>query len=165
LDRLNCSFFNLFIMSIGIRTSLRLAASQTVAATVTLAVLGANTTGNSFSVALTAGQRVHIRLQSLFTLAATGGFRFQWVVPAAPGNFAAAFNVIDTTNAVNVPATQVATAAFANALAVAATHQLNTEIDYTNGVNAGTISFQFACNSAANSIIMIQGAWADITLV
>lgn len=150
-------------MSIGIRNSFRLAATHTVAASTSLVILGANTTGNSFSIALNALQRIHIRLQSLFTIGATGGFKFQWVVPANPGNYAAAFNVIDTTNAVNVPDTLVATAAFANALAVAATHQLNTEIDYTNGSTAGTISFQFACNSAANSIAMIQGAWMDVT--
>lgn len=152
-------------MAIGIRTSLRLAATQTVAASTVLVILGANTTGNSFSVPLLALQRVHIRLWSLFTLGATGGFKFQWVVPATPGNIASSFNVIDTTNAVNVPGTEVTSVAFANALAVAATHQLSSEIDYTNGVVPGAITFQFACNSAANSIAMIQGAWADITML
>jgi hypothetical protein len=152
-------------MSIGIRNSFRLAASQTVTASTTLVILGANTTGNSFSIPLNALQRVHCRLQGLLTIAATGGFKFQWVVPATPGNYAAAFNVIDTTNAVNVPGTLVATAAFANALAVAATHQLNTEIDYTNGATAGALTFQFACNSAANAITMVQGAWMDVTFL
>lgn len=152
------------IMSIGVRNSFRLTATQTVAASTALVVLGANTTGNSFSIPLLALQRVHLRVNFIFTIGATGGFKFQFVVPATPGNFAASLAVYDTvTPGLVAPTSQVATAAYANALAVAGTHVLNAECDYTNGATAGSISFQFACNSAANSIAVIQGAWMDAT--
>lgn len=152
-------------MSIGIRNSFRLTASQTVSASTTLVVLGANTTGNSFSIALNALQRVHLRVWFLFTLGATGGFKFQFVVPGSPGNFAAGFVVNDTVTPAVLSASQAASAAFANALAVAGTHILNAECDYTNGSVAGTITFQFACNSAANGITVIQGGWMDATFL
>jgi hypothetical protein len=149
----------------GIRNSFRLTADQTVAASTALITMGANTAGNSFSIPLSALQKVHLRFNGRFTLGATGGYKFQVVVPASPGNFGLSYVVTDTVTPATVVGQQAASAAFANALAVAGTHFINFECDYVNGVTAGNLLVQFACNSAANSIVLLQGAWLDYTNV
>ncbi len=148
-------------MSIGNRLYFRKSADQAVAASVTLVDC------TDLSVPIAANQKARIYLFVPFTLGATGGYKFQIVVPAAGTSFKNSYKVIDAVTAppVFVEAdTQTSSAAFANALAVAGTHQLVCEIDIVNGATAGTIKLQFACNSAANSITALAGGYMDVVL-
>ncbi len=141
---------------LGIVNHVRLAANLAVSASTTLVTL------TGFSVPLAALQKVHCKLHLPFSLGATGGYKFQWIVPSSPGNFINTYIVEDTVTPAQITGIQTSSAAFANALAVAGNHFLDTEVDYVNGVTAGTISFQFACNSAANAITALQGAWMEV---
>lgn len=149
--------------SIGIRNSCRLSANQAVAASVVLVTLGLTT--NAFAIPLAALQRVHVKLHLWFTLGATGGFKFQLTSPAAPGNAQQSFIAQDTVTPAQIVGQAATLASIANALAVAGTHFIDIEADYVNGVNAGSLLFQFACNSAANSITVLQGSWMDVVFV
>lgn len=152
-------------MSIGIRNSFRLTASQTVAASTVLVTMGANTTGNSFQFNLGIAQRAHIRGWVPFTLGATGGYKFQIASTQTLTNFVNTYIVEDTVTPAQITGIQTSSAAFANALAVAGNHFLNFDCDVLMGSTAGVVSLQFACNSAANSIIALQGAWMDVTFL
>lgn len=152
-------------MSIGIRNSFRLTASQTVAASTVLVVLGSNTTGNSFQFNLGAAQKAHIRGIIPFTLGATGGYKFQIVGSQTFTNFLNTYIVQDTVTPAQIVGIQTSSAAFANALAVAGNQFLNFDCDVLMGATAGIVSLQFACNSAANSIIALQGGFIDVTFL
>lgn len=152
-------------MSIGIRNSFRLATSQAVAASTTLVVLGSNTTGNSFQFNLGVAQKAHIRGIIPFTVGATGGYKFQIVSSQTLTNFLNTYIVQDTVTPAQITGIQTSSAAFANALAVAGSHFLNFDCDVLMGSTAGVVSFQFACNSAANSITALAGAFMDVTFV
>jgi hypothetical protein len=146
-------------MSIGIRTFFRKSANQTVTASVTLV----DCTGLIVPVA--ALEIVTIRLFLPFTLGASGGFKFQITVPAGGTSFLNSYVVTDGVTATPgaiIAATQTSSAAFANALAVAGTHQLEADIDIVNGTTAGNIALQFACNSAAGAIIALAGGKMDV---
>jgi len=146
-------------MGLGIRNFIRKSADQTVTASVTLVDV------TEFTTPIAAGQRVYIKYSIAFTVGASGGYKFQWVVPAAPTTFRNSYQVVDAATATPVfveADTQTASAAFANALAVAGTHQLNGELDFVNGANAGTVTLQFACNSAAGAIVFGLGSSMDI---
>lgn len=115
-----------------------------------------------FEVALSAGQRINWEVMALFTLGATGGFRFLANGPAAPTTFNASFRIVDLTT--GAPAGtlynfgQAAEAAVANASAVAGTYQL---FAYGTVVAnaAGTFAFQFAQNTSdVLPITMLAGA-------
>lgn len=150
-------------MSIGIRSSISLAANQAVAASTVLVTV------TGFSITLAALQKVHCRLWLPFSLGATGGFKFQWTPPASPGALVSQMFVQDNTTAgvqtVFYGGVQTSSTAFANAAAVAGNYLLSSEASYTNGVVAGAFVFQLACNSAANAITALAGSWMDITLV
>lgn len=150
-------------MSIGIRSCIMLAANQAVAASV------APVTLTGFSIALAPAQKVHARLWVPFTLAATGGFRFIWTPSVAPVNFLNSFLIGDETTGgvqtVFYGTVQTASAAFANAAAVAGNYILQSEISVTGGATASTLAFQFACNTAANAITALAGAYCDFTLL
>jgi hypothetical protein len=144
---------------IGIYNAFRLAANQAVTASVTLVTM------TTFSIPVSALKKVHCRLFVPFSLAASGGYKFQWVVPAAPTNFINTYTVTDTVTPTSIVGLQTSSAAFANALAVAGNHFLNCELDFVNGATAGTVDFQFACNSAAGVITALQGAYMDVTFL
>jgi hypothetical protein len=146
-------------MSIGNRLFFRKTANETVAASTTLIDCA------GLAVAFTAGQIGHIRLVLPFTLGATGGYKFQIITPAAPVAFRNFFVVTDGVTAspgAIIAGYQTSSAAFANALAVAGTHKLECEFDFENGTTAGNVQLQFACNSAANSIIALAGGYMDV---
>lgn len=148
----------------GISSYAKLTANQAVAASVVPVILGANTTGNSFSVAVNAGSKWRFKLRLVFSVGATGGLRFQWVVPAAPTLFSSTTVIYDTvTSAVITPTPQTSSAAITNALAVAGTHFADLTCYVENSV-AGTISFQFACNTAANAITAFAGSIMEVEL-
>jgi hypothetical protein len=138
----------------GIQSIFRKTANQAVAASVTLVSLG-------LLIPVAINQRIHIRFTGGFTIGASGGFKFQFVVPAAPTSFNNVCTVIDTVTPGVLGTVQTSSAAFANALAVAGTHSLYMDLDFVNGATAGNIDFQFACNSAANGITMLLGATVE----
>lgn len=139
--------------------------SQPVASSIAPVTAGSSGTDNvPFSVALRAGDRIAWEIVALFTLGATGGFRFLANGPAAPVIYNAQYNINDLSSA--TPAVggrfvngQVAEADFANASAVATTYQLRAAGILINGVNAGTFAFQFAQNTSdALAITLLAGA-------
>jgi hypothetical protein len=147
---------------LGNRLFFRKTANEAVAASTALIDCA------GLSVPFTAGQIGHIRIVALFTLGATGGYKFQIITPAAPVAFRNFFVVTDGVTAspgAIIAGSQTSSAAFANALAVAGTHKLECEFDFENGVTAGNVILQFACNSAANSITVLAGAYFDVIKV
>jgi hypothetical protein len=129
---------------------------------VTAGISGANNL--PFSIVLRANDRIRWEVIGLFTLGATGGFRFLANGPAAPTTYNAQYNIDDLSSA--TPAVggrfvngQVAEADFANASAVATTYQLKAHGTFLNGANAGTFAFQFAQNTSdALPITLLAGA-------
>lgn len=127
--------------------------TATVAVTNSIALV---TSGLSFPIA--ANQLVFVRWFVPFSLGATGGFRFQVVVPAAPTFFSGQFNVQDFTTPATFVAFQTVSAAFTNASAVAANYSLIVNLVMKNGATAGTVDLQFAQNNAtANPITLLVG--------
>jgi len=146
---------------LGITRRQRLAASQTVSASVTLV----DATGLTFPV--TAGKKYHFRINGGFTLGATGGFKFRLDAPAlgVGSNYNNNQQVTDGVTAspgAVIANSIVALADFANALAVAGNHTLDMEGDYKPDAS-GNLKLQFACNSAANAIILLQGFYMEVT--
>jgi hypothetical protein len=133
-------------------------------ATNTDIVLG-TITGMTFDVI--AAQQAFAKFWLPFTLGATGGFRFNFVVPAAFTSFLATYAVIDTVTANTLFSdVQVTNAAdFTNASAVAGEYILQITLSLTNGVNAGAVALQFAQNnSTANNITMLRGGYGEVVL-
>ena len=99
-------------------------------------------------------------------MGATGGFKFRLEGPTNT-NYQNSQTVTDgvTASPGAIIANCITTIAdFANALAVAGNHQLDMEGDFVPSA-AGNIKLQFACNSAANSIILLPGLVMEITIV
>jgi len=140
---------------IGLRTVYQVGTNVAVAASTALV-----TTNLTSPVAVNEIQ--HIRCWVPFTVGATGGFKFQLVVPAAGQLFEASFMVVDPVTPQIITALQNASAAFANALAVAGAHWLEINATVKNGVNAGNIDLQVACNSAANGITVLATGYMDV---
>jgi len=146
-------------MAIGIRSFFRKSADQAVAASATLV------DATDLSVPIAAGQTLKIGIYAPFTVGATGGFKFQVVVPAAGTSFLQSYVVTDGVTAspgAIISASITASASFANALAVAGTHMLQSEVEVVNGATAGDVKLQFACNSAANGITLLKGSYFDV---
>lgn len=136
----------------GLQTVNVLAADQLV----TSSIVPVDVTGMTFN--LGAGRRLAWFFTGIFTLGATGGFRFLAHSTQAPTAYNANFNVQQATTPASFGLAQFAEAAFANASAVAATYQINAQ-----GLiiaNAATVfSFQFAQNTSdVLSITMKAGA-------
>lgn len=146
-------------MAIGIRLFFRKSASQQVAASTALVDC------TDLSCPVAASQTLKVKFWIPFTVGATGGFKFQVVVPAGGTNFTCslfAFDGITAAPGSQVGIVQTASAAFANAWAVAGNHMMLIEADVENGATAGTVKLQFACNSAANGITVIEGASMEV---
>ncbi len=134
-------------------------AAQTVTASTALVTM------TGFTQALAISQRIHFRIYVPFTLGATGGYKFQVVLSQAPALFVNTFIVTDTVTPASIVGYQTSSAAFANALAVAGNHFLNCEGQVVGSATlASVLSFQFACNSAANAIIANVGAFIQTWL-
>lgn len=158
-------------MSLGIRQIFRLGSSQAVAAsTVLVDLVGtapATLTPITFPISAAAiGQKLHYRIKGGFTLGATGGFKFRLDGPAST-NYQNSQTVTDGVTAspgAIIANCITALADFANALAVAGNHQLDMEGDFVPSA-AGNLKLQFACNSAANGITVLQGLVMEVTIV
>jgi len=127
----------------------------------------ADATGITYPISASAiGQKIHFRIKGGFTLGATGGFKFRLDGPTST-NYQNSQTVTDGITAspgAIIANCIVALADFANALAVAGNHQLDMEGDFVPSA-AGNLKLQFACNSAANSIILLPGLVMEITIV
>lgn len=147
-------------MKQGIVQRQNLEAAQTVTASVALV----DVTG--FTVPVVAGGVYHFRIKGLFTVGATGGFKFRLDGPAAPTSYQNIQTVIDGVTA--SPGAQIcdpitALADFANAFAsVAGDHSFEMEGQFIPSI-AGTLKLQFACNSAAGAITLARGMYFEIT--
>lgn len=140
---------------IGLRSFYKVAANITVSASTTLV-----TTGLTSPIA--AGQTQHISAWIPLTVGATGGVRFQLVTPSATTLYEATFILYDTITPGITTAIQSSSAAFTNALAQAGSHFIRIEATVVNGVNAGNLDIQFACNTAANGITVLATATMDV---
>lgn len=146
-------------MKIGIVQRQNLEAAQTVTASTALV----DVTG--FTIPVLAGKVYHFRAKGLFTVGATGGFKFRLDGPAAPTSYQNIQTVIDGVTAspgalICDPITALAD--FANALAVAGDHSFEMEGQMIPSID-GTLKLQFACNSAANAITLARGMYFEIT--
>lgn len=125
-----------------------LSADDPVASSVAPVTIGAaGQPTRPFSVDLSAGQRINWEIMALFTLGATGGFRFLANGPAAPAVFNASYYIVDLTTPTRFDFGQAAEAAVANASAVASTYKLYAYGTVVAGA-AGTFAFQFAQNTS-----------------
>ena len=144
----------------GIRTINFLAANQLV----TSSVVPVNVTG--FSFLLGAGKALEWKVRGLFSLGATGGFRFLAHNTSAPTTYNFDCTVRDlVTPATLTPATGgvIVEAAFANASAVAGNYQLDASGLVVANL-ATTFSFQFAQNTSdVLSITMLAGMRIELT--
>lgn len=152
-------------MTPGTTSYVALAANQAVAASTALVTLGANTTGNSFSATLPAGAKALVHLHLEFTVGATGGLRVQMVVPAAPVVVTTDILLADCVTTAMIPYSASNNTVFTNALAVAGQHFLDLYFRVENGVTAGTVSAQAACNSAANAFTALRGTYMQVTFI
>lgn len=146
-------------MSIGIRNFFKNSATQQVAASTTLVAV------TGLPVPVAAGQTVCISYVIPFSVGATGGFKFFLDLPAGGTSMLASFEAIDGVTAspgAQVALVQTSAANFANAWAVAGNHLCRIDVTVVNGATAGNVTLQFACNTAANAITILNGAWADV---
>jgi hypothetical protein len=154
-------------MKPGIKSYVRLAADQPVAASTALVDLGAGVT--AFSFVLPAGKEVLINASLPFSVGATGGFKFQLTSSQTLVDSSASWEAIDGVTAspgaqVALTTQSTAAAPFANAWAVAGNHQCNLLASLKGHATlSSTITVQFACNSAANAINVLKGAWMELT--
>lgn len=128
---------------------------QTFTTNVVLATVGLIST-------LAAGMTKHVRAWIPITVGATGGVRLQIVVPAGSTVFDASIRLNNTVAPSATIATQLASAAFTNALANAGTHWLDVEFTVKNGVTAGNVDIQLAQNTSdALSLVVLQGGFME----
>jgi len=146
-------------MSVGIRTFFKKTGTQAVAASTALVSV------SGLTVPIAAGQTKSVKYWIPFSVGATGGFKFNVAVPAAGTAYTVsvfAFDGVTAAPGSQVGAVITANADVANAWAVAGNHMALIEAVIINGVTAGNIDLQFACNSAANAITILSGATADV---
>lgn len=145
-------------MSIGIRTTYRQAANQSVAASVAL------TNSTNLVHAIAANQIVHVRLFLVFNVGAAGGLRLQINAPAGLTAYYAMGTLTNTVAPSTAPIAQTAPAAFTNALANAGNHFVQLEVDVTNAATAGNITVQFAQNTSdATAVVLLRGSFMECT--
>ncbi len=144
----------------GIRTINRLATDQLVTSSVTpVDVAG-------FSFVIPPSKSIKWKVRAVFTLGATGGFRFLAHNTAAPAEYNFECTVRDLTTPATITGTTggaLVEAAFANASAVASNYQLEAEGFVTANAAGGTFSFQFAQNTSdVLPITMQAGATMEL---
>lgn len=144
----------------GILTRNRLAADQVVTASTALVTL------SDFTFNLGATKVITIEGFIPFSVAASGGFKFQLTSAQTLVDYNVGFEAIDGVTAspgAQVAVDQVAQAAFANAWAVAGNHILKFNASLKGHATiASLISFQFACNSAAGAITALKGGYIEL---
>ena len=142
----------------GLQKINALISDDPVTSSITPVDIGSAGTGNSaFSVGLQPGNRIKWRLEGLFSLGATGGFRLLAHNTSAPTAYNAVFQIIDLTTPATYNAGQVTEAAFANASAVAGNYSLRAFGSVIANA-ATTFSLQFAQNTSdVLAITMLKG--------
>jgi hypothetical protein len=140
---------------IGIRVAARVTADVVVTASTSLVTTG-------LTVPIAANQIFKVRIWLPFSVGATGGVKMQIVLPAAPTSILTSIVLFDPVTPQIITAVQTSSTAFANALAVAGTHWMIIDSIIYNGVNAGNVDVQVACNSAANALTALKGGWMDV---
>jgi hypothetical protein len=143
---------------IGLRTCYKVAANVVVTASAALV-----TTGLTSPIAASGKQK--FRCWIPITVGATGGVRLQVVVPAGGTLFEVTIKLFDTITPGLTTAIQAASAAFTNALAQAGSHWMEVEGYIENGVTAGNIDIQMACNTAANALTVLKGGFMEVVTV
>jgi len=144
----------------GIVTRNRLAADQAVAASATLVTL------SDFTFNLGATKVITMTAFLPFSVGATGGFKFQLTSAQTLVDYQVGWEVIDGVTAApgsDVAVDLVASGSFANAWAVAGNHicRMNASLK-GHATLASLVSVQFACNSAANAITILKGAYLEL---
>lgn len=151
----------------GLSSYNRLLADQAVAASTALVDLG--TGASLFSFTLPATKQCIVDFVIPFSVGASGGFKFQLTASQTLVDYMAAYEAIDGVTAspgAQVAVVQASQAAFANAWAVAGSHLLNLSASLKGHATLpATVTFQFACNSAANTITALKGAYMRLTFV
>jgi hypothetical protein len=137
----------------------------------TINVLDANLATNTdivlndvtgFVFNLAAARQLKWELRGLFTLGATGGFRFRANSTTAPTAYNAEFEIVDVTTPATFEAAQSAAADFTNASAVASNYKLWGK-GYILANTATVFSIQFAQNnSTANNITLLRGMTLEL---
>lgn len=142
---------------IGIRTVYKVAANVTFTSNVTLATVG-------LLSALPANQKMKVRAWVPLSVGATGGIRFQLVLPA--GATVISTSVINNTVAPSATAAvQTTSVAVTNALANAGNHWVYFEAYVENGATAGNLDLQFAQNTSdALTLTVLKGGQLDVTI-
>jgi len=140
----------------GIHTINVLAANQATNTNIVLADI------TGFTFALDAAKQLRWQVRGVFTLGATGGFRFRANSSSAPTAYNAEFNITDVTTPTAFFGAQSAAADFTNASAVASNYSLQAS-GYILANAATTFSIQFAQNnSTANNITLLRGMTMEI---
>lgn len=123
--------------------------ATTGAGTVTPAIIGSAGVGNSpFTYTLPALKRIYWELLGIFTLGATGGFRFLANAPGSPAFYVAEWQVFEETTPARFGDIQLTEAAFTNASAVASNYSVKASGSVQAGVAGGTFTLEFAQNTA-----------------
>lgn len=113
-----------------------------------------------------ANERQLIRYFVPITVGASGGVRWQIVVPAGGTLFIAIMQLNNGNNSAQNTYVQLTSAVITNALASAGNHWFWMDATVQNGVNAGTISLQMAQSTAdANSLTVRDGGKAEVFIV
>lgn len=151
----------------GVTTFNTLAADEQVASSIVPITIGSlqTPTANPFSFNLLRNKRLLFELNAVFTLGATGGFRFRVDNAAASQVYNCEYAIGQITTPASLPAGIFAEGDFANASAVAATYMLKLTGMITQALAAdGLISFQFAQNTSDALPILLK-AGATLKLV
>lgn len=113
------------------------------------ATIGSTGTSNlPFTYNLPALKKIYWEMFGLFTLGATGGFRFLAHSSVAPTTYMTQWTINDFTTPTQFGTNQVAEAAFANASAVATTYAVKAFGSLTAAATATVFSLQFAQNTS-----------------
>lgn len=121
------------------------------------------TTGLTAPIA--AGQRMHIKAWVPITVGATGGVRFQVLVPAGGTVFELTAVLNNTVAPSSTLFEQQASAVMTNALANAGDHWIEIEATIINGATAGNVDVQAAQNTAdALTLTISRGGTMDVTI-
>ncbi len=121
---------------------------QVVSSIVPVTIGSVGTGNNPFQILLNPGARVKWKLRGIFTLGATGGFRFRADTAQAAARYNAEYTIRQNTTPAVFGAPLLAEADFANAAAVAADYEINAQGIFVQGATAGLVSLMFAQNTS-----------------
>lgn len=135
---------------------------ESVVSSIVPVTIGASSQATQpFSFSLAAFQRIYWELNGIFTLGATGGFRFQANTPAGFSIYNAVWNLYEDTTPNNfefIFPTSLGIQDATNASGVADNYIVRAYGAVTNGATPGTFALQYAQNnSTANPITMLAG--------